>query len=435
MRRLAGRSVSALGFGGYRISPTVPEHRAALIAALDHGATVVDTSPNYADGGSETLIGSVLAGRRERPVVVTKVGTLQGEQLADAAAREQAGNPWPDVVKISASAWVCLAPEYIAHSLAGSTRRLGAPPDVVLLHNPELVLADMQRRGALSDAAIDRFYELVLPRAFAALEAQLPGLSCYGVSANTIGCRWGALGGANEREALDLRRTLHAAAKAASPEGGERGGERGEGQGMGAAMGAGGEDGGGEGGAAKGGRGGGVPHHRCRVLQVPLNLLEPDAAAAPAALARRLGLSVMANRPLNAIPPPGAGHGFGLNTSFLPLRDGRPTPPAAALVRQQAREVLSRHLGPAAAARLPLEEIALRFALSAPDVDVVLCGARRPECATPRVAAACDALGCILSSAALLPRECPPSTRARTLTTHARTHTLIHTTTTAEAEA
>ena len=260
MRRLAGRSVSGLGFGGYRISSAVREHRDALIAALDHGASVVDTSPNYADGGSETLIGSVLAGRREcRPVVVTKVGTLQGGQLADAIAREQAGKPWPEVVKISASAWVCLAPEYIAHSLAGSTRRLGAPPDVVLLHNPELVLADMDRRGALSDAAIDRFYELVLPRAFAALEAQLPGLSCYGVSANTIGCRWGALGGANEREVLDLRRTLHAAAKAASPEGGERGGERGEGQGMGAAMGAGGEDGGGEGGARGAHRGWNLP--------------------------------------------------------------------------------------------------------------------------------------------------------------------------------
>jgi aryl-alcohol dehydrogenase-like predicted oxidoreductase len=289
MRRLAGRSVSGLGFGGYRISSAVREHRAALIAALDHGASVVDTSPNYADSGSETLIGSVLAGRREcRPVVVTKVGTLQGEQLADAVAREQAGNPWPDVVKMSASAWVCLAPEFIAHSLAGSTQRLGAPPDVVLLHNPELVLADMHRRGALSDAAIDSFYERMLPRAFAALEAQLPGLSCYGVSANTTGCRWGALGGANEREALDLRRTLDAAAKAAkaaSLEGGGGGGR--------------------DGGEARGGRGGGEAQHRCRVLQMPLNLLEPDAAAAPAALARRLGLSVMAN-------PPGVGFGLGL---------------------------------------------------------------------------------------------------------------------------
>ena len=280
MRRLAGRSVSGLGFGGYRISSAVREHRAALIAALDHGASVVDTSPNYADGGSETLIGSILAGRREcRPVVVTKVGTLQGGQLADAVAREQAGNPWPDVVKISASAWVCLAPEFIAHSLAGSTRRLGAPPDVVLLHNPELVLADMHRRGALSDAAIDSFYKRMLPRAFAALEAQLPGLSCYGVSANTTGCRWGALGGANEREALDLRRTLDAAAKAAkatSLEGGGGGGR--------------------EGGEARGGRGGGEAQHRCRVLQMPLNLLEPDAVAAPAALARSLGLSVTTSR-------------------------------------------------------------------------------------------------------------------------------------------
>ena len=36
MRRLAGRSVSGLGFGGYRISSAVREHRAALIAALDN---------------------------------------------------------------------------------------------------------------------------------------------------------------------------------------------------------------------------------------------------------------------------------------------------------------------------------------------------------------------------------------------------------------
>ena len=64
-RLLAGRSVAALGFGGYRVSNT-PQHAAALLTSLEHGCDVIDTSPSYTDGGSETLIGAVLAARAER---------------------------------------------------------------------------------------------------------------------------------------------------------------------------------------------------------------------------------------------------------------------------------------------------------------------------------------------------------------------------------
>eukprot|EP00966_Prymnesium_polylepis_P121430 2806268-Prymnesium_polylepis.1 len=136
-RLLADTPISALGFGGYRVTDSAP-HRAALQTALERGCSLVDTSPNYTDGGSERLIGSVLASlpSDQRPLVVTKVGTLQGAALHEAAERERSGRPWPNVVKLSSSAWLCLAPEYIAHSVDQSTRRLGAPPDVVLLHNP-----------------------------------------------------------------------------------------------------------------------------------------------------------------------------------------------------------------------------------------------------------------------------------------------------------
>ena len=143
-RLLAGRSVAALGFGGYRVSNT-PQHAAALLTSLEHGCDVIDTSPSYTDGGSETLIGAVLAARAERqpgaprPLVVTKVGTMQGAELADAAAREQAGRPWRDVIKLSESAWLCLSPEYIAHSVAASTRRLGAPRRDRLPDSPDQV--------------------------------------------------------------------------------------------------------------------------------------------------------------------------------------------------------------------------------------------------------------------------------------------------------
>ena len=52
-RLLAGRSVAALGFGGYRVSNT-PQHAAALLTSLEHGCDVIDTSPSYTDGGSES---------------------------------------------------------------------------------------------------------------------------------------------------------------------------------------------------------------------------------------------------------------------------------------------------------------------------------------------------------------------------------------------
>ena len=55
-----GLHVSGAGFGGYRISTGVETHRRALEHALLSGVNVIDTSTNYADGGSEELIGETL---------------------------------------------------------------------------------------------------------------------------------------------------------------------------------------------------------------------------------------------------------------------------------------------------------------------------------------------------------------------------------------
>ncbi|HTS01003.1 MAG TPA: aldo/keto reductase, partial [Thermoanaerobaculia bacterium] len=59
-------------------------HRRAHLEALEAGVNLVDTSTNYADRHSETLVGEVLAAalargfvRREDVVVVTKAGYLQ----------------------------------------------------------------------------------------------------------------------------------------------------------------------------------------------------------------------------------------------------------------------------------------------------------------------------------------------------------------------
>jgi len=53
-------TVSQAGFGCYRISVGVAHHETALRRALAEGINLIDTSTNYADGGSEILVGQVL---------------------------------------------------------------------------------------------------------------------------------------------------------------------------------------------------------------------------------------------------------------------------------------------------------------------------------------------------------------------------------------
>lgn len=81
VRSLGGLQVSALGFGAMVLSPGVygeiDDARAerALLAAVDAGATLIDTSDGYgADGHNERLIGRALGARRDEVVIATKFG-------------------------------------------------------------------------------------------------------------------------------------------------------------------------------------------------------------------------------------------------------------------------------------------------------------------------------------------------------------------------
>ncbi|HEX4213380.1 MAG TPA: aldo/keto reductase [Candidatus Dormibacteraeota bacterium] len=82
-----GLEVPPIGLGGYPFSgvnrargwdPYSEEGRRTAIrtvnAALDRGVTYIDTAPAYGDGHSETLIGEVMAARRDECVLATKVG-------------------------------------------------------------------------------------------------------------------------------------------------------------------------------------------------------------------------------------------------------------------------------------------------------------------------------------------------------------------------
>lgn len=80
-RELGGLTAPALGFGAMVLSPGVygdiDDSRAerALGAALDAGATLVDTSDAYGpDGHNERLVGRVVKARRDEVVLATKFG-------------------------------------------------------------------------------------------------------------------------------------------------------------------------------------------------------------------------------------------------------------------------------------------------------------------------------------------------------------------------
>jgi aryl-alcohol dehydrogenase-like predicted oxidoreductase len=81
-RRLGPLDVSVVGLGcnnfGGRIDEAAAE--AVIDAALDSGVTFFDTADVYGgSGGSESIIGRALAGRRDRVVLATKFGKPMGD--------------------------------------------------------------------------------------------------------------------------------------------------------------------------------------------------------------------------------------------------------------------------------------------------------------------------------------------------------------------
>jgi len=204
-------------------------------------------------------------------IVVSKIGYVQGQNLKQAETREQAGHPYPDMVKYGEGMWHCIHPEYLADQLTLSLDRLGlATLDVCLLHNPEYFLSEAAHHAGGNLAATrDAFYRRI-EQAFTFFESQVAAgrISYYGPSSNTV------TADPADAEATSLSRMCDAARAAAAAQGMDR--------------------------------------HHFAVLQCPMNLYEAGALVTPNTgvdqretvleVAQREGIAVLVNRPLNAMP-------------------------------------------------------------------------------------------------------------------------------------
>jgi aryl-alcohol dehydrogenase-like predicted oxidoreductase len=263
-----GLLVSRAGFGCYRVNSGVTAHAEALKQALTGGINLIDTSANYADGGSEQLVGEVLkdliaSGRivREQVVVVSKGGYLQGSNYALSQQRKQDGNPFEEVVAYADGLEHCIHPGFLDDQISRSLDRLGLDTlDGYLLHNPEYYLGLAHKRGMDPERAAEEYYRRI-DQAFRHLEGEVRQgrIRFYGISSNTFPAP------ANDPEFTCLQRIWEIAESIG-------------------------------------------PDHSFRVVQLPFNLFEPGAAVEknqPAGrtvldVAREKRLGVLTNRPLNA---------------------------------------------------------------------------------------------------------------------------------------
>jgi aryl-alcohol dehydrogenase-like predicted oxidoreductase len=113
-------SVTGLGCNNFGRRLDLDRTRAVVDAAIDAGITMFDTADIYSLGGSEELLGEVLAGRRDQVVLATKFGMRGADMGYGPAAGARGGRA------------------YIRRAVQASLRRLRTDYiDLYQLHTPD----------------------------------------------------------------------------------------------------------------------------------------------------------------------------------------------------------------------------------------------------------------------------------------------------------
>ncbi|MDP1837636.1 MAG: aldo/keto reductase [Reyranella sp.] len=88
----SGAAMPVLGLGTWRMGES-PRRRAeeldALKYGLDLGYPMIDTAEMYGDGGAEEIVGEAIAGRAQRPFIVSKVYPHNASRAGTVAACER----------------------------------------------------------------------------------------------------------------------------------------------------------------------------------------------------------------------------------------------------------------------------------------------------------------------------------------------------------
>jgi aryl-alcohol dehydrogenase-like predicted oxidoreductase len=128
-------SVTGLGCNNFGRRLDLDATRAVVDAALDAGITLLDTADTYGNGGgSEELLGEVLAGRRDEVVLATKFGHQQFDMGYGPAAGAKGGRA------------------YIRRAVERSLRRLRTDYlDLYQIHTPDPVTPIAETLAALGE--------------------------------------------------------------------------------------------------------------------------------------------------------------------------------------------------------------------------------------------------------------------------------------------
>jgi aryl-alcohol dehydrogenase-like predicted oxidoreductase len=130
-RPIGSLEVSVVGLGCNNFGPRVDETgtRAVVDAAIDAGVTLFDTADIYGATESETFLGRILQGRRDRVALATKFGMSRGDRIPGGASAA-----------------------YVRSSVEGSLRRLQTDRiDLYQLHEPRPETPIVETLGALDE--------------------------------------------------------------------------------------------------------------------------------------------------------------------------------------------------------------------------------------------------------------------------------------------
>lgn len=122
-------SVIGLGCNNFGGRLTEAATKDVLDAAIEHGVTFLDTADVYGGTNSETFMGRVLQGRRDKVVLATKFGSALGDDVPGGAA-----------------------PAYVKQAVTASLKRLRTDHiDLYQLHRPDDSVPIADTLGALAE--------------------------------------------------------------------------------------------------------------------------------------------------------------------------------------------------------------------------------------------------------------------------------------------